>query len=228
VAAAPWIGTSGSGVGRTSSFRSKCCRGSLEGGFLAALHRAYENGELKFFGALEILKDPGWFAEHLRPLKKIDWVVYAKRPFAGPQAVLTYLSRYTHRVAISNRRLVAFDERGVTFRYKDYRIKSHDRWKSMTLPTDEFLRRFLQHVLPRGFHRIRHYGLFANAERSGRLHRARVLLGQSPPAVTASEQRAEKSTPCTYTCPACGSAMIIVRTWLPQRGARAPPIEIAA
>jgi hypothetical protein len=201
----------------------------FRGRFLAALQSAYENGELKFFGALTLLNDPGWFAEYLRPLKKIDWVVYAKRPFAGPQAVLTYLSRYTHRVAISNRRLVAFDERGVTFRYKDYRIKSHDRWKSMTLPTDEFLRRFLLHVLPRGFHRIRHYGLFANAERSDHLNRARVLLGQPPPAVTAAEQRTEQpSAPCTYTCPACGSAMIIVRTWLPQRGARAPPIEIAA
>jgi hypothetical protein len=197
--------------------------------FLAALQCAYDTGELQFYGALTFLKDPGWFAEHLRPLKKIDWVVYAKRPFAGPQAVLTYLSRYTHRVAISNRRLVAFDERGITFRYKDYRIKSHDRWKSMTLSSDEFLRRFLLHVLPPSFHRIRHYGLFANAERSDHLNRARQLLGQPPPAVTASEQRTEKtSASCTYTCPACGSAMIIVRTLLPQRGARAPPIEIAA
>jgi hypothetical protein len=201
----------------------------FRGRFLAALQSAYDTGELKFFGALALLKDPGWFAEHLRPLKKIDWVVYAKRPFAGPQAVLTYLSRYTHRVAISNRRLVAFDERGVTFRYKDYRIKSHDRWKSMTLSSDEFLRRFLLHVLPRGFHRIRHYGLFANAERSDHLHRARVLLGQPPPTLSTAEPRAEKpSAPCPYTCPACGSAMIIVRTLLPQCGARAPPMEIAA
>jgi hypothetical protein len=98
-------------------------------------------------------------------VKKIDWVVYAKRPLAGPEAVLTYLSRYTHRIAISNRRLVAFDEHGVTFRYKDYRSKSKARWRSMTLKTDEFIRRFLQHILPRGFHRIRHYGLLANGQR---------------------------------------------------------------
>jgi len=200
----------------------------FRGRFLAALRSAYANGELKFFGALEILKDPGWFAEHLRPLQKIDWVVYAKRPFAGPEAVLTYLSRYTHRVAISNRRLVAFDERGVTFRYKDYRTKSQDRWKSMTLSADEFLRRFLLHVLPRGFHRIRHYGLFANAERSEKLNRARVLLGQPPRTVIAEPRTEKPSVPCSYTCPACGTAMLIVRVLLPQRTARGPPVRIAA
>ena len=197
--------------------------------FLEALQSAYEQGELKFFGALKILKDPGWFAEHLRPLKKLEWVVYAKRPFAGPEAVLTYLSRYTHRVAISNRRLVAFDERGVTFRYKDYRIKSHERWKSMTLPTEEFIRRFLLHVLPHGFHRIRHYGLFANAERSDNLSRARALLGQpAPPGMTSETRTNKESAPCAFTCPACGSAMLIVRTLPPQHSARAPPTSRAA
>jgi hypothetical protein len=147
--------------------------------FLQTLRAAHDNGELKFFGEQKILEAPDWFDEYLRPLKKIDWIVYAKRPFAGPEAVLTYLARYTHRIAISNRRLVAFDERGVTFRTKDYRDgKSH--WKSMTLRTDEFIRRFLQHVLPQGFHRIRHYGLFANAARSDNFACAQALLTAQP------------------------------------------------
>ena len=122
-----------------------------------------------------------------------------------------------------------FDERGVTFRYKDYRIKSHDRWKSMTLPTVEFIRRFLLHVLPRGFHRIRHYGLFANAERSDNLCRARALLGQLAPAATTSAARTEQEpAPCSFTCPACGSAMVILQTLPPQHSARAPPTSRAA
>jgi hypothetical protein len=196
--------------------------------FLEALHKAHDCGELKFFGDLKTLAGPGWFAEHLRPLQRIDWVVYAKRPFAGPEAVLTYLSRYTHRVAISNRRLVACNQRSVTFRYKDYRIKNHDRWKSMTLPTNEFIRRFLLHVLPRGFHRIRHYGLFANAERNNNLTQARTLLDQPapPPAVETSAEK--ESTPCPYTCPTCGSPMIILQTLPPQHAARAPPTHKAA
>jgi hypothetical protein len=122
--------------------------------FLKALRLAHENGELRFFGKQKILADPGWFDEHLRPLKKIDWVVYAKQPFAGPEAVLTYLSRYTHRIAISNRRLVRFRNHRVTFRCKDYR-DGKTRWQSMTVNASEFMRRFLQHVLPKGFHRIR-------------------------------------------------------------------------
>ncbi|MFQ5645245.1 MAG: IS91 family transposase, partial [Thiogranum sp.] len=144
--------------------------------FLEALLKAHEQGKLHFFGKLDRLNDTDHFTACLEPLKKIDWVVYAKRPFAGPEAVLTYLSRYTHRIAISNRRLIAFDERGVTFRYKDYRSKKANPWKSMTLRTDEFLRRFLLHVLPPGFHRIRHYGLLANARRKHNLNIARNLL----------------------------------------------------
>ena len=121
------------------------------------------------------------------PLRQCEWVVYAKRPFAGPEAVLAYLSRYTHRVAISNSRLVASDDRGVTFRWKDYREHGRTRYKTMTLATDEFMRRFLLHVLPSGFHRIRHYGLLANANRKRDIATARELLHQpapTPPADT--------------------------------------------
>jgi hypothetical protein len=117
---------------------------------------------LQFFGEHAALADASAFKAWLAPLRKCEWVVYAKRPFAGPQAVLAYLSRYTHRVAISNSRLLAMDERGVTFRWKDYRAKGKTRHKAMTLAPQEFMRRFLLHVLPGGFHRIRHYGLLAN------------------------------------------------------------------
>ena len=130
---------------------------------LAASHKA---GRLQFFGEHARLVEPGAFAAYLAPLREIKWVVYAKPPFAGPEAVLTYLSRYTHRVAISNSRLIAFDDKGVTFKWKDYRAKISDRQKVMTLAADEFIRRFLIHVLPSGFHRIRHYGLFANGARA--------------------------------------------------------------
>ena len=129
-----------------------------------------------FFGDHAALADRRAFAAFLAPLRKSEWVVYAKRPFGGPEAVLAYLSRYTHRVAISNRRLVAADDNGVTFRWKDYRIEGPDRYKTMTLLTHEFIRRFLMHVLPKGFHRIRHYGLFANGNRAANIARARELL----------------------------------------------------
>ena len=194
--------------------------------FLKALGAAHENGELKFFGEQKILEERSCFEEHLRPLRKVNWIVYAKRPFAGPEAVLTYLSRYTHRIAISNRRLTAFDERSVTFRYKDYR-DSKTRWKSMTLATDEFIRRFLQHVLPKGFHRIRHYGLFANASRNDNLACARALLKVQPIEpktdrdTIANEGGDEKS--CAFTCRQCGSPMTVVEILLPQHAPRTPP-----
>jgi hypothetical protein len=198
--------------------------------FLKALRTAHDKGELKFFGQQKILEAPDWFDEHLRPLKKIDWIVYAKRPFAGPEAVLTYLSRYTHRIAISNRRLVAFDKRGVTFRTKDYRDgKSH--WKSMTLRTDEFIRRFLQHVLPKGFHRIRHYGLFANAQRNDNLACARALLNAHPVErntdndAVARKDGVEKTS---FTCRHCGAPLIVVEILMPQYAPRAPPQRRAA
>src|SRR4051794_25347417 len=131
--------------------------------FLEELQRVHEAGKLQFFGELAALAGTKAFTAWLAPLRQCEWVVYAKRPFAGPQAVLAYLSRYTHRVAISNSRLIAMDERGVTFQWKDYRGKEHARYKAMTLDPGEFMRRFLLHVLPSGFHRIRHYGLLAAA-----------------------------------------------------------------
>jgi len=131
--------------------------------FLEKLLAAHKAGRLTFFGDHAPLADARAFAAYLAPLRKIEWVVYAKRPFGGPEAVLAYLARYTHRVAISNSRLIALGDKGVTFRWKDYRVDGHERQKIMTLTTGEFIRRFLSHVLPQGFHRIRHYGLFASA-----------------------------------------------------------------
>jgi len=133
--------------------------------FLEMLVAAHHAGRLQFFGDHARLADKAAFKAYLAPLREVDWVVYAKEPFAGPRQVLRYLSRYTHRIAISNRRLVSADENGVTFKYKDYRIEGPARYKTMTLATDEFIRRFLIHVLPKGFHRIRHYGLLANGNR---------------------------------------------------------------
>jgi hypothetical protein len=195
--------------------------------FLKALRTAHDQGQLTFFGSLQDLTDPGWFAEHLRPLQKIKWVVDVRPPFAGPETVLAYLSRYTHRIAISNRRLVSFDERGVTFRYKDYRAKHRDRWKSMTLQSDEFIRRFLLHVLPRRFHRIRHYGLFANAQRKKNLAQARVLLNQ-PAQNPVDDETTEKPSPCPYTCPTCGGPMIVIEVLAPNHAPRAPPPQSLA
>ena len=150
--------------------------------FLEELDQAHGSGQLQFFGEYTALANARAFADWLAPLRACEWVVYAKRPFAGPAAVLAYLSRYTHRVAISNQRLLALDERGVTFRWKDYRAKGKTRYKVMTLGADEFMHRFLLHVLPGGFHRIRHYGLLANAGRREHLARARELLHAVPTA----------------------------------------------
>ena len=144
--------------------------------FLEQLSAAYHAGQLQFFGDLTALADATAFSDHLAPLRRTEWVVYAKRPFGGPEAVLAYLSRYTHRVAIANSRIVAFNDAGVTFKWKDYRDKQQPYGKVMTLAIDEFIRRFLIHVLPSGFHRIRHYGLFANGGRAENITRARRLL----------------------------------------------------
>ena len=145
---------------------------------LAAAHRA---GELQFFGNHTSLTQGKAFTAFLAPLRNIKWYVYCKPPFGGPKQVLRYLARYTHRVAISNRRLIAADETGVTFKYKDYRIEGPPRYKTMTLAAHEFIRRFLIHVLPAGFHRIRHYGLFANGSRADNIARARELLNVPMP-----------------------------------------------
>ena len=141
-----------------------------------ARRRSCKPDELQFFGNHVPLTDAQAFAAYLAPLRNSEWVVYSKRPFGGPEEVLRYLARYTHRVAISNRRLVALDDNSVTFKWKDYRIEGPDRYKVMTLATDEFIRRFLMHVLPAGFHRIRYYGLLASAVRADNIARARQLL----------------------------------------------------
>ena len=146
--------------------------------FLEKLAAAHGADQLQFFGEHQGLADAQTFSDWIKPLRHCEWVVYAKRPFAGPAAVLAYLSRYTHRVAIANSRLIALDERGVTFRWKDYRAKGRTRYKTMTLAPEEFMRRFLLHVLPSGFHRIRPYGLLANAGRKAHLTRARELLSR--------------------------------------------------
>ena len=192
--------------------------------FLEALSQAHRDGQLQFFGEYAQLADATAFAYWLAPLRKCEWVVYAKRPFAGPAAVLAYLSRYTHRVAIANSRLIALDERGVTFRWKDYRAKGKTRHKTMKLNTDEFMRRFLLHVLPSGFHRIRHYGLIANTGRRDNLARVRELLHVAP-ADTESKGAATLAefVQPTFICPDCGMAMIIVEILARKQRIRAPP-----
>ena len=194
--------------------------------FLEELAKVHHAGQLKCFGDLAGLADPQAFARWLAPLRASEWVVYAKRPFAGPEAVLAYLSRYTHRVAISNRRLVALDDRGVTFRWKDYREKGRTRHKTMTLAPDEFMRRFLLHVLPSGFHRIRHYGLLANVGRRANLACVRKLLAALSPAAVmkqANESAPSAVEPPTFVCPCCGAAMIVIETLVRGSPIRAPP-----
>jgi len=186
---------------------------------LATLHRT---GQLQFFGEHAGLADAGAFGRWLAPLRTCEWVVYAKRPFAGPAAVLAYLSRYTHRVAISNRRLLAMDGNGVTFRWKDYRTKGRTRHKAMTLAADEFMRRFLLHVLPGGFHRIRHYGLLANAERRKRLMTARALLKVPPPEPVSDDADASSPVP-VFSCRCCGATMRVVEIIMRRQPIRAPP-----
>ena len=188
--------------------------------FIEELEKLQRSGQLRFFGEDACLAEANAFARWLAPLRTCEWVVYAKRPFAGPEAVLAYLSRYTHRVAISNRRLVAMDGNGVTFRWKDYRAKGRTRHKTMTLAADEFMRRFLLHVLPGGFHRIRHYGLLANALRRENLARARDLLHTPEPV----SDEADATPAPTYICRCCGAAMRVVEILTRQPPTiRAPP-----
>jgi Putative transposase len=187
---------------------------------LAAAHAA---GQLQFFGVHAHLTDAKAFAAFLAPLRKKRWFVYSKRPFAGPKAVLAYLSRYTHRVAISNRRLIAFDGRRVTFKVKDYRVEGPGRYTTMTLDVNEFIRRFLIHVLPKGFHRIRHYGLFAGSNRAETIETVREFLNLDPPAAeeTAEEiGEADPAQPLAHPCPCCGGLMFIIETFEPGRQPR--------
>lgn len=181
---------------------------------LQKLLAAHAAGQLQFFGRHCRLGEAPTFAALLAPLRKIKWYVYGKRPFGGPAAVLTYLSRYTHRVAIANSRLIALDNSSVTFKYKDYRADGSARYKMMTLAAEEFIRRFLIHVLPAGFHRIRHYGLFAKSSCAENIERARALLNvaaQNQPSDTHADYDAT-----AHTCPRCGGRMFVIETF--ERG----------
>lgn len=200
--------------------------------FVEELLQLHEAGKLQFFGEHAGLADARTFRDWLAPMRKCEWVVYAKRPFAGPQAVLAYLSRYTHRVAISNSRLLALDERGVTFRWKDYRANGRTRYKAMTLAPQEFMRRFLLHVLPGGFHRIRHYGLLANGGRRLNLAAVRLLLQPSAGATAviaedAADNDRGTAAPPTFVCRHCGGPMLIVRLLAREPAIRAPPRVVA-
>jgi len=188
----------------------------FRGKMLAMLMHAHDAGELKFFNTHAGLANRRTFKRFIAPLRRIKWVVYCKAPFAGSEQVLRYLSRYTHRVAISNRRLIAADDGAIAFRWKDYRVNGPGRWKTMRLHPHEFIRRFLMHVLPKGFHRIRHYGLFANAKRAENIATARALLDVAPPATGPQEQPdiapdAPRVLPCP--CPRCGARMIVIEVF---------------
>jgi hypothetical protein len=195
--------------------------------FLERLTAAYQAGRLKFFADQAALAEPTAFKTRLAALRQVEWVVYAKRPFGGPEAVLAYLSRYTHRIAIANSRLVAFDGERVTFKWKDYRAKADACYKLMTLDADEFIRRFLTHVLPDGFHRIRHYGLLANANRANNIALARRLLGVPDPAPPSAKSDRTDGGPEDkerYVCPCCGGRMLIIETFEPGGQPRLWPI----
>jgi len=200
--------------------------------FLDKLVAAHAARRLKFFGDHVALADRQVFKAHLAPSRKAEWVVYAKKPFGGPRAVLAYLSRYTHRVAIANSRLITCDRDGVTFRWKDYRLDGRERFKTMTLATSEFIRRFLIHVLPNGFHRIRHYGLFASGSRIDNIARARELLAVPPPRQPGQDAATDRSEPKTlsHPCPCCGGRMIVIETFrrgtTPHHRPSAPPPAI--
>ena len=200
--------------------------------FLEGMMDLHKTGKLAFFADQQSLSKPEVFAAWLHPFRRTEWVVYAKPPFGGPEAVLAYLSRYTHRVAISNNRLISANASIVTFRWKDYRIKSGDRQKIMQLATPEFIRRFLLHVLPAGFHRIRHYGFLASVNRTANIAKIRTMLGVEQQQEDHKEELAAEVIPLTLRepCPCCGGPMRIIEIF--RRGqkplSRAPPREQAA
>jgi len=201
--------------------------------FLESLTNAYQQGQLQFFGQLQELSVTKVFNDLIKTCRQQEWVVYAKRPFSGPEAVLNYLSRYTHRVAIANSRLIAMDDQGITFKWKDYRNKGKKQYGTMTLSPDEFIRRFLLHVLPSGFHRIRHYGLLANGGRKDNIALARKLLidknstapedDEEENEVTENSESDEVTT-ATFICPDCGAALIVIETFTRGQLPRAPPL----
>ncbi len=194
--------------------------------FLEKLIAAHKAGRLTFFGQHKALADRAAFEAYLKPLATPEWVVYAKPPFAGPETVLAYLSRYTHRIAIANSRLIDLDDSAVTFKWKDYRAKGRERYKTMTLTTHEFIRRFLIHVLPQRFHRIRHYGLLANGHRVENLALARQLIAVPAPQTNGDDIESDDNADLTalpQPCPHCGGRMIIIETFKAGGQPRAPP-----
>ena len=215
---------------RIFSCRSGCCRGCSGDCSCSYLEKAFAAGELNFFSAHRHLHEPAAFRRYLAPAWNAEWVVYAKRPFAGPAQVLDYVGRYTHRVAISNNRLVSMDDGKVRFRWKDYR--DDNRQKTMTLQAEEFIRRFLIHVLPGGFHRIRYYGFLGNRYRKDKLARCRELIGMSklePKAAAADKDyRATYETltgVSLYQCPVCHRGhMVLFRALQPITRVRVPII----
>jgi hypothetical protein len=196
----------------------------FRGKFVAALQSAFREDRLRFDGSLAPLAYPKTFAAWLRPLFRKDWVVYSKPPFGGPEHVLQYLGRYTHRVAISNHRLISLAEDKVTFRWRD--SAHHNEQKLLTLSLDEFLRRFLLHVLPKGFVRIRHFGFLASRRRATSLPLCFPLLGSAPPA----QQEVSVNRPCDlWLCPQCAAPMrVIERFTAAEIQLRSPPVTVAA
>jgi Putative transposase/Transposase zinc-binding domain len=202
---------------------------------LAKLDAAHRAGALQFFGKHAALSNAPAFAAYLAPLRNSEWVVYSKRPFGGPAEVLRYLARYTHRVAISNRRLVALNDKSVTFKWKDYRLEGRQRYGVMTLDTHEFIRRFLMHVLPAGFHRIRYYGLLTSPTRAKNVARIREMLAvplipidaikAAHTKASTSAQPEEPKAP-EHACPCCGSRMRIIETFLPGQQPKHRPTPL--
>jgi rubredoxin len=199
----------------------------FRGKFVDALQQAFQNGQLRFQGDLKLLSQPKIFAAWLRPLFRQDWVVYLKRPFGGPAYVLHYLGRYTHRVAISNHRLVSLTEGQVTFRWRD--SADHNKQKLLTLSLDEFLRRFLLHVLPQGFVRIRNFGFLANRKRATLLPLCFQLLGSTQPPPAEPHASSTEDCPDLWRCPKCGGPMkVIERLTAAEIQLRSPPVVTAA
>jgi hypothetical protein len=202
---------------------------------LQKLASAHQAGQLQFFGKHASLTNARTFAAYLAPLRNSEWVVYSKRPFGGPKEVLRYLARYTHRVAISNRRLVSLDDKGVTFKWKDYRAEGPKRYKVMTLDTPEFIRRFLMHVLAQGFHRIRYYGLLTSQSRARNIARARELLAvplipvdaiKAANAKASTSAQPEEPKAPEHPCPCCGSCTHIIETFLPGQQPKHRPTPL--
>jgi len=196
---------------------------------LEKLDAAHCAGQLQFFGKLVALTNAQAFTAHLAPLRNSEWVVYSKRPFGGPAEVLRYLARYTRRVAISNRRLVALNDKGVTFKWKDYRLEGRERYAVMTLDTHEFIRRFLMHVLPQGFHRIRYYGLLTSQTRAKNIARIRASLAVPLipiEAIKAATTKPEQPKAPEHPCPCCGSRMLIIETFLRGQQPKHHPIPL--